>query len=71
MHVGHPVSFDIYNQSLSLDINITCKDNYFNDFINIDFLLFQAPSNRSVSFQQSKLNENKTRIAYILNEIGE
>ena len=25
-HVGHPLSFDIHNQSVLLDINITGKD---------------------------------------------
>ncbi|UJR14889.1 hypothetical protein I4U23_001873 [Adineta vaga] len=52
IHIGHPASFDICNQSLSFDINIT------------------APSSRSVSFQRSQLNTNKTRIDYMLNEIG-
>ncbi|CAF1398822.1 unnamed protein product [Adineta steineri] len=52
VHVAHPASFDICNQSQHIDIHIA------------------SPLNHCVFYQRTQVNEKKTHIDYILNEIG-
>ncbi len=72
VHVGHSFSFDIFNQSELFDVYILGRNLcFFFSSIFIIYFVFQAPSGQSVPFERTQVNENHTRIDYILNEIGE